>query len=71
MTEAELRSHFESAMLDVARHARKAGTAVDDNGSPITSEALFWKDERGLYGVRQFNAAWTGFLAGYALGIKQ
>jgi len=57
----QIRSEFEQAAMQHFVAQREAGKAVDDNGSPPTPEALFWKDEQGNYGVKMFNAAWWGW----------
>lgn len=63
MTTQTERDRFEQAALAHFLARREAGLAIDDNGSPATAEALFWKDEAGNYGVKMFNAAWWGWQA--------
>lgn len=60
------REAFEAAMFDLFER-NKLSVPLDDHGDG-TREALFWCTETGLYGVRQFNAAWYGWLA--ARGIE-
>jgi hypothetical protein len=57
------RTAFEAATLKYFIAQREAGKAIDDNGSPATPEALFWRKENGDYGVEMFNAAWWGWKA--------
>lgn len=59
------RAEFEVTMHELSQ--RNPGGAMSDGGDG-TPEALFWRTETGLYGVRQFNAAWYGWLA--ARGIE-
>ena len=60
-----LRERFETWYIGEFKRVRAAGTAIDDNGSPATPEALFWKDERGNYGVNSIHAAWIGWFHGW------
>lgn len=63
MTTADTRAAFEAAALEHFIKRRDEGKAIDDNGSPATPEALFWKTPSGDYGVQMFNAAWWGWQA--------
>lgn len=61
MSEDELKELFERECYAFFQK-RKADGFVDRNDTGDgTPEALFWKDEKGNYGVRMFNAAWWGF----------
>lgn len=55
------RARFEQAAMDHFHTRRQQGNVLDDNGCPITRESLFWRDDKGDYGVRMFNAAWWGW----------
>lgn len=55
------RARFEQAAMDHFHTRRQQGNVLDDNGSPITRESLFWRTDEGDYGVRMFNAAWWGW----------
>lgn len=55
------REKFEQLCVERMAEWRGAGNTLDDNGSPLTVEALCWKDENGNYGVRALNAAWWGY----------
>ena len=65
MSIEQLRTRFEAWYLAEFERVRAAGTAIDDNGSPATAEALFWKAEDGNYGVRSIHAAWIGWFHGW------
>lgn len=57
---------FEERALALFNEKRRAGVSMrDDNGSPATREALFWRKPDGAYGVEMFNAAWTGYVWAY------
>lgn len=65
------REQFEARCLEHFKAKREAGASiVDDNGSPITAEALFWKEADGSYGVRAFNVAWIAYQWGRADAIQ-
>lgn len=55
------REKFEQLCVERMAEWRGAGNTLDDNGSPLTVEALCWKDENGNYGVLALNAAWWGY----------
>lgn len=55
------RERFEQLCVERMSEWRGAGNCANDNGSPLTVEALCWKDENGNYGVRALNAAWWGY----------
>ena len=54
------RDAFEEAALALFIQRREAGMRMrgDDPEVPATRESVFWRDERGEYGVKAFNAAW-------------
>lgn len=64
MSIERLRTRFETWYIGEFKRVRAAGAAVNDNGCPATPEALFWKDERGDYGVDSIHAAWIGWFHG-------
>lgn len=67
--EAHMRVEFERRCLDHFKAKRAAGVPIiDDNGSPATTEALFWRDENGHYGVQAFNVAWIAYRWGVEFG---
>ena len=56
------RDQFEEAALAHFVAQRAAGVQISgDNGCEPTRESLFWRDDKGDYGVRMFNAAWWGW----------
>ena len=56
------RDQFEEAALAHFVAQRAAGVTISgDNGCETTRESLFWRDDKGDYGVRMFNAAWWGW----------
>lgn len=67
--EAHMRVKFERRCLEHFKAKRDAGVPIiDDNGSPATAEALFWRDQNGQYGVQAFNVAWIAFRWGVEFG---
>lgn len=66
MSTEALRKQFEDACLANFVERRASGNISDDNGSPATHEALFWRKANGDYGVTLFNAAWWGYKAGHS-----
>ena len=63
--DADDREAFETWYLREFIAAReRGGVIIDDNGCPATREALFWKDDRGEYGITSIRYAFIGFLAG-------
>ena len=67
MTEDELRAAFEDLMVATFRTTRLFGSPItDDNDAPATKEAICWRDAAGLYGIKQLNAAWTGYVGAAA-----
>lgn len=64
--ELAMRQDFERRCLAHFQAKREAGVKIiDDNGSPATSEALFWKNPDGSYGVAAFNVAWIAYRWGF------
>jgi hypothetical protein len=63
---ARQREEFEDKMF--ALYERGHGAALDDGGDG-SREGLLWREADGTYGVKQFNAAWYGWLA--ARGLEQ
>lgn len=61
---AQQRIEFETAMFEL--YSRR-GWLTDPEGGDGTPEALFWREDSGMYGVKQFNAAWYGWLAARGL----
>lgn len=61
MSIERLRTRFEVWYMAELRRVRAAGTAVDDNGS----DNVFWRNERGDYGVDSIHAAWIGWFHGW------
>lgn len=56
------RDQFEEVALAHFVAQRAAGVQISgDNGCEPTRESLFWRDDKGDYGVRMFNAAWWGW----------
>ena len=56
------RDQFEEVALAHFGAQRAAGVQISgDNGCAPTRESLFWRDDKGDYGVRMFNAAWWGW----------
>lgn len=67
--QVEDRTDFERRCLEHFKAKRAAGVdVIDDNGSPVTSEALFWRAPDGSYGVAAFNVAWIAYQWGYEAG---
>lgn len=61
MSEDDVKELFERechAFFQKRKEEGHVDPADSGDGSP---ESLFWKDEKGNYGVRMFNAAWWGF----------
>lgn len=54
------RSTFEQAALQLMVTQRAAGVPIvdDDLELPVAQDSVFWRDEKGDYGVKMFNAAW-------------
>lgn len=64
--ELAMRQDFERRCMDHFNAKRAAGVKIiDDNGSPATPEALFWKNPDGTYGVQAFNVAWIAYRWGF------
>ena len=57
----ESRRAFEAAMWEYYRELKALGWSAPEEGD-FTPEALFWRTDTGLYGVKQIQAAWTGWL---------
>ncbi len=56
------RDQFEEVAMAHFVAQRAAGVQISgDNGCEPTRESLFWRDDKGDYGVRMFNAAWWGW----------
>ena len=56
-----VRRAFEAAMWEYYRELKALGWSAPEEGD-FTPEALFWRTDTGLYGVKQIQAAWTGWL---------
>lgn len=70
MNEEALRADFERCCLEHFQAKRAASVEViDDNGSPATPEALFWREADGSYGVKAFNIAWIAYQWGARYGM--
>ena len=57
----ESRRAFEAAMWGYYRELKALGWSAPEEGD-FTPEALFWRTDTGLYGVKQIQAAWMGWL---------
>lgn len=57
----ESRRAFEAAMWEYYRELKALGWSAPEEGD-FTPEALFWRTDTGLYGVKQIQAAWMGWL---------
>lgn len=66
MTPAELlaaeRSAFETKIWGYYQGLKARGWAHPDEGDSNWRESMFWKTDKGQYGVSQIEAAWTGWL---------
>lgn len=58
---AAVRRAFEAAMWEYYRELKALGWSAPEEGD-CTPEALFWRTDTGLYGVKQIQAAWVGWL---------
>ena len=63
-TEDQDRAAFEAAAYRHFQRRLAAGKIPAEEPGDGTPEALFWRDEKGDYGVKMFNAAWWGFKEG-------
>lgn len=57
----DVRRAFEAVMWEYYRELKALGWSAPEEGD-FTPEALFWRTDTGLYGVKQIQAAWTGWL---------
>lgn len=57
----DARRAFEAAMWEYYRELKALGWSAPEEGD-FTPEALFWRTDTGLYGVKQIQAAWMGWL---------
>ena len=57
----DARRAFEAVMWEYYRELKALGWSAPEEGD-FTPEALFWRTDTGLYGVKQIQAAWTGWL---------
>lgn len=57
------RERFERACYDHYLTRHTAGQLEDSRSLPMTREGLLWRDDKGGYGVLQFNAAWWAWQA--------
>ena len=57
----DARRAFEVAMWEYYRELKALGWSAPEEGD-FTPEALFWRADTGLYGVKQIQAAWMGWL---------
>lgn len=67
------RTEFETAAYAYFIRRRAEGKLdrqlSEDAGGDGTPEVLFWKDERGDYGVKMFQAAWWGWKAARGIDL--
>ena len=56
-----IRRAFETAMWEYYRELKALGWSAPEEGD-FAPEALFWRTDTGLYGVKQIQAAWMGWL---------
>ncbi len=55
------REAFEDAVWAYYQRLKSRGWSHSDEGDPSRRESLFWRQENGMYGVRQIEAAWCGW----------
>lgn len=65
MNDDELKLIFEKECFEFFEERKRQGFIDPNDTGDGTPEGLFWKDEKGNYGVRMFNAAWWGFRVAY------
>lgn len=63
-----IRMSFEDVLFRYYERLKAAGWAAPGEGDP-TPEALFWRNDQGMYGVASVQAAWMGFRMGIGFSM--
>lgn len=58
--DTQVRATFERECFAYYQRIKAAGWSHPEEGD-ATPESLFWRQENGMYGVHQIEAAWQGF----------
>lgn len=59
---AETREEFELRCWDYYQNLKAKGWSSPEEGDSTCRDSLFWQEPSGMYGVRQIEAAWRGWL---------